>query len=81
MISNEEPKPRVPILMLGLDEAGKTTILLKLLEWQEKLKTIPTIFFNVKNIEFEDKVYKIFDIGGCKGVRDLWKFFTEKNLL
>lgn len=76
---SNDSKPEIPILMLGLDEAGKTTILYKLLKWQEKLETIPTIGYNVETLEFEEQKYTIWDIGGLNTVRVLWKFYTENK--
>lgn len=52
--------------MLGLDAAGKTTILYKL-KLCEEFVTIPTIGFNVETIEYENFSLNIWDITsqGC----------------
>ena len=47
MISKKEMR----ILMVGLDAAGKTTILYKL-KLGEVVTTIPTIGFNVETVEY-----------------------------
>ncbi len=44
-------KKDVRILMVGLDAAGKTTILYKL-KLGEIVTTIPTIGFNVETVEY-----------------------------
>jgi ADP-ribosylation factor protein 1 len=49
-------KKEMRILMVGLDAAGKTTILYKL-KLGEIVTTIPTIGFNVETVEY--KVSKI----------------------
>ena len=46
-------KKDVRILMVGLDAAGKTTILYKL-KLGEVVTTIPTIGFNVETVEYKN---------------------------
>ena len=46
-------KKEVRILMVGLDAAGKTTILYKL-KLGEIVTTIPTIGFNVETVEYKN---------------------------
>jgi small GTP-binding protein len=62
------------ILMIGLDNAGKTTILYKL-KLGEFLTTIPTIGFNVETVEYKKISFTIFDIGGQDRIRALWKHY------
>ena len=49
--------------MLGLDGAGKTTILYKL-KLGELVVNIPTIGFNVEEIEYNNWTLTIWDVGG-----------------
>lgn len=53
----------VRILMLGLDAAGKTTILYKL-KLGEVVSSVPTIGFNVETIEYKNIKFTVWDIGG-----------------
>ncbi|MDG2753929.1 ADP-ribosylation factor-like protein, partial [Vibrio parahaemolyticus] len=46
-------KKQMRILMVGLDAAGKTTILYKL-KLGEIVTTIPTIGFNVETVEYKN---------------------------
>ena len=46
-------KKEMRILMVGLDAAGKTTILYKL-KLGEIVTTIPTIGFNVETVEYKN---------------------------
>jgi len=62
------------ILLIGLDNAGKTTILYKL-KLGETLTTIPTIGFNVETIEYKKISFTMFDIGGQDRIRALWKHY------
>ena len=56
------------ILVLGLDNAGKTTILTKLSE--EDITTItPTQGFNVKSLSHANFKLNVWDIGGQKAIR------------
>jgi len=62
------------ILMLGLDAAGKTTVLYKL-KLGEHVTTIPTIGFNVENIEYSGFNMNIWDVGGQDRLRPLWRHY------
>ena len=56
------------IAMLGLDAAGKTTILYKL-KLNENITTIPTVGFNVETVNFHNLTMTVWDVGGQKIVR------------
>ena len=56
------------ILMVGLDAAGKTTILYKL-KLGEVVTTIPTIGFNVETVEYKNISFTVWDVGGQDKVR------------
>lgn len=65
------------ILMLGLDNAGKTTVLYKF-KLNELVTTIPTIGFNVETVQPGKNVsFTVWDVGGQDKIRVLWKhYFT-----
>ena len=68
---------KTKVLFLGADAVGKTT-LLYLLKLNEKVLTIPTIGFNVEEIEYKDRKINIWDVGGGEKIRYLWKhYFNE----
>ena len=56
-------KQEMRILMVGLDAAGKTTILYKL-KLGDVVTTIPTIGFNVETVEYKNIEFTVWDIGG-----------------
>ena len=56
-------KDPVRLLMLGLDAAGKTTILYKM-KLNETVNTIPTIGFNVETLKYKNLEFNCWDIGG-----------------
>jgi len=60
--------------MIGLDAAGKTTVLYRL-KLSEKVVTIPTIGFNVETVEYRNLKLVIWDIGGQDRIRPLWKHY------
>ena len=74
-------KKATRILMLGLDGAGKTTILNKI-HLGEYTSTVPTIGFNVERIEYKNLFMTIWDVGGQSSIRKLWKhYFARTDLI
>ena len=64
------------VLLLGADSVGKTT-LLYLLKMNEIVKTIPTIGFNVEDLEYKDRKIQMWDVGGGEKIRTLWKHYIQ----
>ena len=64
------------ILVLGLDNAGKTT-LLKLLSSENPSETSPTQGFNVKSIIKDSFKLNVWDIGGQKEIRKYWENYYD----
>ncbi|KDQ17160.1 hypothetical protein BOTBODRAFT_172237 [Botryobasidium botryosum FD-172 SS1] len=62
------------ILMLGLDSAGKTTILYRL-QIGEVVSTIPTIGFNVETVEYKNIKFQVWDLGGQSSIRPYWRCY------
>ena len=56
-------KKSLRLLILGLDNSGKTTILKSLMKEEIKYVT-PTQGFNVKSLSHHDIDFKVWDIGG-----------------
>jgi len=70
----------VRILMLGLDAAGKTTILYKL-KIQRDVTTIPTVGFNVESFTFKNIKFNMWDVGGQDKIRPLWRHYYSGMFL
>ena len=70
------PKHEARIVMVGLDAAGKTTILYKL-KLGEVVSTIPSIGFNVESVEHKNVSLTIWDIGGQDRIRALWRHYFK----
>ena len=67
------------ILLLGLDNAGKTTILYKL-KLNENVVTIPTIGFNVETVQpVKGVTFTVWDIGGQHKIRPLWQHYYQNT--
>jgi len=71
-------KTEVRILMVGLDAAGKTTILYKL-KLGEIVTTIPTIGFNVETVEYKNISFTVWDVGGQDKIRPLWRHYFQNT--
>ena len=66
------------ILMVGLDAAGKTTVLYKL-KLGDVVTTIPTIGFNVESVEYKNVSFTVWDVGGQDRIRQLWKHYYANS--
>lgn len=64
--------------MVGLDAAGKTTILYKL-KLGEIVTTIPTIGFNVETVEYKNISFTVWDVGGQDKIRPLWRHYFQNT--
>jgi len=62
------------VVMVGLDAAGKTTLLYKL-KLNEAVRTIPTIGFNVENVQHKNVNFTVWDVGGQDKIRRLWHHY------
>jgi len=64
--------------MLGLDAAGKTTILYKL-KLGEVVSSVPTIGFNVETVEYKNIKFTVWDVGGQDKIRLLWRHYFQNT--
>jgi tripartite motif-containing protein 23 len=62
------------VVTLGLDGAGKTSVLFKLKQ-NEFMTMLPTIGFNVETVEYNNLKFTIWDVGGQHKLRPLWKHY------
>jgi len=67
---------KVRIVMIGLDSAGKTTVLYKL-KTGEAITTIPTIGFNVEVVKYKNVDFTVWDVGGQDKIRSLWHHYFQ----
>ena len=71
-------KTRMFCFPVGLDAAGKTTILYKL-KLGEIVTTIPTIGFNVETVEYKNICFTVWDVGGQNKIRKLWRHYFQNT--
>lgn len=66
------------ILMVGLDNAGKTTIVMRI-NGEDTSSISPTLGFNIKTIEYQSYRLNIWDVGGQKTIRSYWRNYFEQT--
>merc|ERR1712216_960569 len=71
-------KRAMKMVMVGLDNAGKTTVLYKL-KLGEVVTTIPTIGFNVETVEYKNISFTVWDVGGQTKIRPLWRHYSQNT--
>ena len=62
------------VLLLGLDGAGKTSLLLQYKD-NQFTNTVPTIGLNVEQIKFRKYLITMWDVGGQ--ATKLWKHYFD----
>uniref|UniRef100_A0A6A7G8U9 ADP-ribosylation factor-like protein 2 n=1 Tax=Hirondellea gigas TaxID=1518452 RepID=A0A6A7G8U9_9CRUS len=74
----KQKEKEMRILMLGLDNAGKTTIVKRFNG--EDIDTIsPTLGFKIKTLEYEGYKLNIWDVGGQQTIRSYWRNYFEQT--
>nr|ALS05000.1 ADP-ribosylation factor-like protein 2-like protein [Calanus sinicus] len=74
----KEKEKEVRLLMLGLDNAGKTTILKKF-NGEDINEIAPTLGFNIKTLDHRGFKLNIWDVGGQKSLRSYWRNYFEST--
>lgn len=74
----QKSKKELRILLLGLDNAGKTTIL-KSLASEDISHITPTQGFNIKSVQSQGILLNVWDIGGQKTIRPYWRNYFENT--
>ena len=76
-IRNRTKRDKEPrILILGLDNAGKTTILKKLGD-SDNANEGPTQGFNMKKLNLGERSAKLCDLGGQRSLREFWQDYYD----
>eukprot|EP00192_Tetraselmis_astigmatica_P015541 CAMPEP_0117666230 /NCGR_PEP_ID=MMETSP0804-20121206/10257_1 /TAXON_ID=1074897 /ORGANISM="Tetraselmis astigmatica, Strain CCMP880" /LENGTH=173 /DNA_ID=CAMNT_0005473745 /DNA_START=129 /DNA_END=649 /DNA_ORIENTATION=+ len=66
------------ILMVGLDNAGKTTIV-KRMNGEDITTISPTLGFNIKTMQYKNYRLNVWDVGGQKTLRSYWRNYYEQT--
>jgi ADP-ribosylation factor-like protein 3 len=74
------PTRQLRIILLGLDNAGKTSILKVLASEGEEIDNVqPTLGFNVKSVQSNSFKLNVWDIGGQSKLRPYWRNYYEQT--
>ncbi|TMW57393.1 hypothetical protein Poli38472_003318 [Pythium oligandrum] len=74
----KEKEKELRVLMLGLDNAGKTTILKKFMG-QDITEISPTLGFDIQTLEFKEFKLNVWDVGGQQTIRSYWRNYFEQT--
>lgn len=74
----QSPEKELRLLLLGLDNAGKTTIL-KIMASEDVSHVTPTAGFNIKSVVSDGFKLNVWDIGGQRKIRPYWKNYFENT--
>ena len=66
------------LLILGLDNAGKTTVLKKF-NGEDISQIEPTLGFNIKTLEYKGFKLNCWDVGGQQTIRSYWRNYFEQT--
>ncbi|KAH7826779.1 ArfX, unspecified Arf protein [Monocercomonoides exilis] len=73
---NQFKKKEFNILIVGLDNAGKTSIVQRITENPAALQpTLSTIGSQVKEYKFQKTKFSLWDVGGQEELRNTWKHY------
>ncbi|KAI7838471.1 hypothetical protein COHA_007734 [Chlorella ohadii] len=64
------------LLLVGLDNAGKTTIV-KRISGEDASTVSPTLGFNIETLEFAGYQLNVWDVGGQRSLRPYWRNYFE----
>lgn len=73
------PKPvEAKVLLLGLDNAGKST-LLKAFQGETVTNLPPTKGFGFQKFNYDNITFCVWDLGGQKSIRTLWENYYQQS--
>lgn len=74
----KEKEKELRLLMLGLDNAGKTTVVKKF-NGEDIDLIAPTLGFNIKTLEYRGFKLNVWDVGGQTSLRSYWRNYFEQT--
>ena len=72
-----ESRKEKKLLFLGLDNAGKTSILLQMKDHEFNDTRVPTVGLNIETIQHQNYNFTLWDVGGSKQAARLWKHYFD----
>ena len=71
-------KKELRYIMVGLEGAGKTTILHRMTEGEVETIIFPTtVSFTVETVEYENIIYNVWGVGGEYKIQPLWRHYYQ----
>nr|CEL65463.1 TPA: ADP-ribosylation factor domain-containing protein, putative [Neospora caninum Liverpool] len=74
----KQKEKELRLLMLGLDNAGKTTIV-KRMNGEDWNTVSPTLGFSISTFAFQGYKLNIWDVGGQRTIRSFWRNYFEET--
>ena len=74
----KQKEQEIRLLILGLDNAGKTTVM-KRICGEDVHEISPTVGFNIKSLDYKGYVINFWDVGGQKSIRTYWRNYFEQT--
>lgn len=74
----QQQERELRVLVLGLDNAGKTTIV-KQFNGEDISAIEPTLGFNIKTLSYKDYNINVWDVGGQQTIRSYWRNYFEQT--
>jgi ADP-ribosylation factor-like protein 2 len=74
----KEREREMRVLFLGLDNAGKTTVVRKL-QGEDTEQIAPTLGFSIVSLELGPHTLHVWDVGGQRSLRSYWRNYFEEN--
>jgi small GTP-binding protein len=69
---------RIPIAIVGLENAGKTSLTHRLQTGKFKQTQIPTRGLDIETVEVKEQLFQLFDLGGHIKFREMfWKMYVQ----
>lgn len=66
------------LLFIGLDGAGKTSLLTFLEQGPNDAAPKPSVGFDTRDVKYKGVNFSIYDVAGGQKVRDLWKHYYSE---
>ncbi len=69
---------RIPVAIVGLEQAGKTTLATRLQTGKYIPTITPTKGIDVETVEIQENLFQLFDLGGQKSLREMfWQTYVK----
>jgi small GTP-binding protein len=78
VVSYVSPQKDADVVIVGLDAAGKTTLLFKLTGVPPTREIQPTVGFETKSLQINKLHLQLWDLGGETTLRPMWRMYYKK---